>query len=149
MQPTTMADLHLVRERRAGGDLAGMMGGTGFLEDEDVRPVPKSGRFPEVPGIGDGTRRSVVVETGNTSLPRAIVFQDSFFPSVAPYLTQHFQSVKYVWQPWNAGLDVDGVILAHGPDIVIEEILERLLKTRMRDFVRSCPGYLGGECSVP
>jgi hypothetical protein len=149
MKPTTMEDLHLVRERRAGGDLAGMMGGTDFLEDEDVRLVPNVGRLPEVGGITDGTRRPVVVEAGNASSPRAVVFQDSFFPSVAPYLSPHFQSVKYVWQPWNASLDVDGVILAHRPDLVIEEILERLVKTRMGDFARACPGYLGGDCSTP
>jgi alginate O-acetyltransferase complex protein AlgJ len=149
MKPMTMGDLHLVREKRAGGDLAGMMGGTDFLEDEDVRPVPNVGRRPEVGGITDGTRRPVVVEVGNASSPRAVVFQDSFFPSVAPYLSPHFQSVKYVWQPWNASLDVDGVILAHRPDLVIEEILERLVKIRMGDFARACPGYLGGDCATP
>jgi alginate O-acetyltransferase complex protein AlgJ len=57
------------------------------------------------------------------ALPRAVVFRDSFANALIPYLSESFQRTLYVW-------DRDlrpGVVETERPDVVIQQIAERLI----------------------
>src|SRR6185295_18217610 len=65
----------------------------------------------------------IVTEIPGSTLPRAVVFRDSFASRLAPYLSEHFSRVVYLWQN---NFDVDAV-RAERPAIVIQEIAGRHL----------------------
>ena len=65
---------------------------------------------------------------GDRSLPRAVMFRDSFANAFVPYLSEHFERILYVWDR-----DVDArVVSVERPDVVIQEIAGRLLARRPR-----------------
>ena len=73
--------------------------------------------MPGIPGIAGtpGIRGS--------SLPRAVIFRDSFFSRLAPFTSEHFSRAVYLWQN---DFDADAV-LQERPDVVIQEIVGRHL----------------------
>ena len=57
------------------------------------------------------------------SLPRAVIFRDSFASRLVPFLSEHFSRAVYLWQN-----DFDASVVAEEhPDVVIEEIVGRHL----------------------
>jgi len=56
-------------------------------------------------------------------IPRAVIFHDSFFEALAPFLAQHFQRAVYSWRSFSDPT----LIQAEHPDLVIDEISERFL----------------------
>lgn len=69
-----------------------------------------------------------VWENKDNSLPRAVVFRDSFVHEIIPFLAEHFSRMYFVW-PFPTAVDVRGfdteVIEQEKPDIVIDEFVER------------------------
>jgi alginate O-acetyltransferase complex protein AlgJ len=64
------------------------------------------------------------------SLPRAVMFRDSFANALVPYLAEDFSRILYVWDR-----DVDPrVVSVEKPDVVIHEIVGRFLGRRPRDI---------------
>ncbi len=108
------------------GDLARMLA----LEDilGERRPKPVGGvRYPRLQTRVGGL---AVTEQDDPSLPRAVIFHDSFAVSLAPYLAEHFSHATWVWRA-----RFDGpLVLEVRPDVVIEERVERHL---MRAPVRN------------
>lgn len=110
-----------------GLDLAGMMGIKRSLNEEDLRLTPKRQRryvVVEPPGAyatsGEGR---IVTEIPGSNLPRAVMFRDSFTSWLAPFLSEHFSRIVYLWQN---DFDADEVLKEH-PDVVIQEIVGRHL----------------------
>ena len=71
-------------------------------------------------------RELAAYETGDSALPRAVVFRDSTATEVMPFLSEHFSRVVYAWH--------DGDVLAallerEQPDIVLHFVAERFLAT--------------------
>ena len=65
----------------------------------------------------------LVTEIGDRSLPRAVIFRDSFASRLVPFLSEHFSRAVYLWQN-----DFDaGAVLQEHPDVVIQEIVGRHL----------------------
>jgi alginate O-acetyltransferase complex protein AlgJ len=64
-----------------------------------------------------------VTEIADPSLPRALIFRDSFGSRLVPYLSEHFSRAVYLWQN---DFDADAVMKEH-PDVVIQEIVGRHL----------------------
>ena len=59
----------------------------------------------------------------NANLPRAVIFRDSFFMGLLPYMAEHFSRAVYIWS-----FDVeDEIIKNEKPDIVLFEIAQRYL----------------------
>ncbi len=115
----------LVEEPGPGGDLAGMLALADVYREQrlELRPLVAR-RARKVNGeIAAGRRPTVVMETGDANLLRAVMFRDSFADALIPFLSEHFARITYVWQP---DLDVR-VIESEHPDVVIHEIVERLL----------------------
>lgn len=111
-----------------GMDLAGMMGLTRVLGEEDLRLTPKGGHHyvvvePKDASVEAGEGR-IVTEIPGSTLPRAVVFRDSFTSAMAPYFSEHFSRVVYLWRNDFA---VDEIEKEH-PDAVLQEIVGRHLQ---------------------
>jgi hypothetical protein len=123
----TRADFDAVTRDVEAGDLAGMMGLKRVLREEDLVLVPKRARQARVvtpvgaqPTAEEGY---LVTEIPGSSLPRAVIFRDSFVSRLVPFLSEHFSRAVYLWQN---DFDPDVVIKEH-PDVVIQEIVGRHL----------------------
>jgi hypothetical protein len=121
------SDFEPVSKEIEGQDLAGMMGLTYVLHEDALTLVPKRPRLARIiEPIGANPRESIgrlITEIPGSTLPRAVVFRDSFTNGLVPYLSEHFSRVVYLWQN-----DVDAdVIESEHPDVVIQEIVGRHL----------------------
>jgi alginate O-acetyltransferase complex protein AlgJ len=111
----------------AGKDLAGMLGLKRVLHDTDLQLVPKRARRARVveppnaaPTAEEG---ELITEIADPTLPRAVIFRDSFTSQLVPFLSEHFSRAVYLWQN-----DFDATVVAkEHPDVVIEEIVGRHL----------------------
>ena len=66
---------------------------------------------------------SLVTECDSINLPRAVIFRDSFFSELQPFVSEHFRRAVFLWQP-----NFDGKIVEREPcEIVIQEMAERSL----------------------
>ena len=110
-----------------GMDLAGMMGLTRVLHEIDMTLVPRRARRARVlePAGAKPTDEEgrLVTEIDDPSLPRAVIFRDSFTSRLVPFLSEHFSRAVYLWQN---DFDADEVTKEH-PDIVIQQIVGRHL----------------------
>src|SRR5262249_52725581 len=112
-------------EEPPGMDLAGMIGLRAVLRETRLRLLPRRPRRArtveppgEEPSAGVGR---IVTEIPGSSLPRAVVFRDSFASRLAPFLSEHFSRVVYLWQN---NFDAD-VVRQERPAVLIEEIVGR------------------------
>jgi alginate O-acetyltransferase complex protein AlgJ len=110
-----------------GRDLAAMIGLKRVLQEEDLRMLPKGGPTYKViePAGGYATAGDgrIVTEIPGSSLPRAVIFRDSFVSALAPFLSEHFSRAVYLWE---YDFDADEVLKEH-PDVVIQQIVGRHL----------------------
>ena len=123
----TRGDFAAVDRAVEGLDLAGMMGLTRVLREVDMTLVPVRARRARVlePAGAAPTAEvgRLVTEIDDPSLPRAVIFRDSFTSRLVPFLSEHFSRAVYLWQN-----DFDaGVVTTEHPDVVIQEIVGRHL----------------------
>ena len=110
-----------------GFDLAGMMGLKRVLREVDLTLVPRRARRARVvePAGASPTDEEgrLVTVVDDPSLPRAVIFRDSFVSRLVPFLSEHFSRAVYLWQN-----DFDAqVVEQEHPDVVIQEIVGRHL----------------------
>ncbi len=124
-------DFDAVSRLTQGQDLAGMMGLKRVLSEEELVLVPRRPRrvrTVEPPGADASAEEGrVVTEIPGSTLPRAVVFRDSFMSRIAPFLSEHFSRAVYLWQN---DFDADAV-LKERPQVVVQEIVGRHLHTFM------------------
>ncbi len=125
------------------GDLSVMLGvGSTLIEPTltlkykkiyHAKNVPLDSFYIEKLG-GVNPVRLFIMETGNKNLPNAVVFRDSFFLGVTPYLSENFNRVVYFWSPrFDRNMFFDKSIIEHeNPDIVITEMVERVVPANLR-----------------
>jgi alginate O-acetyltransferase complex protein AlgJ len=110
-----------------GMDLAGMMGLKRVLTEVNLRLIPRRPRRARVvePAGAEPTAEEgrLVTEIDDPSLPRAVIFRDSFVSRLVPFLSEHFSRAVYLWQN---DFDADVIAKEH-PDVVIQEIVGRHL----------------------
>ena len=125
--PWTHDDFESGTTQREGMDLAAMMGLVRVLREEDLTLVPKHPRLAQViepqGALTSDHEGRLVTEVAGSELPRAVVFRDSFFSQLAPFVSEHFSRTVYVWQD---DFDAD-VVLKERPNLVIQEIVGRHL----------------------
>ena len=124
--PRTAFEPRVVRS--AGLDLAGMLGLTEVLREEDLVLVPRQPATARILEPQHPNPRLVhpriVTEAPNRG-PRAVVFMDSFGPGLVPFLSEDFSRVLYLWQH-----NVDPrVVQQEEPQVVIQEWVGRALST--------------------
>lgn len=112
-----------------GGDLAGMLSLKDVIHEERINLVPKfrpravDGKRDYPDPVRHPGREMVIKETGDSSLPKALVFRDSYSWSLIPYLGESFQSAVFFWT-----FDfLPEIIEREKPDIVILECVERYI----------------------
>lgn len=123
--PRPLSDFREETRRIPGMDLAGMMGLTRVLGEEDLRLVPRDGhryvvREPKGNIVEAGEPR-IVTEIPGSNLPRAVVFRDSFMSAMAPFFSDHFSRVVYLWRNDFAVEEIE----KENPDVVLQEIVGR------------------------
>ncbi|MFY9589623.1 alginate O-acetyltransferase AlgX-related protein [Rickettsia endosymbiont of Halotydeus destructor] len=64
---------------------------------------------------------TIVTKTDNLSLPKAVIFRDSFFINLLPFVAPNFSKSTYIW---NYEIDYK-LIEQEQPNVVILEIVER------------------------
>jgi hypothetical protein len=123
--PKPLSDFVAKTREIPGMDLAGMMGLTRVLGEEDLMLVPKEKRHYVVRepkgNIVEAGEGRIVTEIPGSNLPRAVVFRDSFTSAMAPFFSEHFSRVVYLWRNDFA---VDEIEREH-PDVVLQEIVSR------------------------
>jgi alginate O-acetyltransferase complex protein AlgJ len=121
------SDFEAVSRDDEGRDLAGMMGLKAVLREEVLGLEPRRPRLARVvepagaaPTAEEGR---LVTEIPGSTLPRAIIFRDSFVSPLVPFLSEHFSRAVYLWQN---DFDAEAVVKEHA-DVVIQEIVGRHL----------------------
>ena len=113
--------------RTAGLDLAGMLGLTEVLSEEDLLLVPKrpaTARILEPQNPNQRLAHARIVTEAPRG-PRAVVFMDSFGPGLVPFLSEDFSRVVYLWQ---GNVDLQ-IVQQERPQVVIQEWVGRALST--------------------
>ena len=57
---------------------------------------------------------------------KAVIFRDSFFSDLEPYMSENFKEVIYLWKDYDQA-NIEELLSTFKPDIIIEEIVERML----------------------
>ncbi len=78
--------------------------------------------------IEEGQREILQGQNSQTPLTRALVYRDSFFDPLVPWLAEHFSTTTFIRCPQERLLSEDD-LRRFRPDVVIEEIVERKLRT--------------------
>jgi hypothetical protein len=119
--------------RKSPGDLARLMGFPAEVIEHSYVIEPKFEQFSEeekLPGFLSRTWEPYPAPfslTGNDTGITCVVFHDSFGMYMAPFFPEHFQRSMFVWQRCPKGELFKAAVEAEQPDIVIEEVVERLL----------------------
>jgi alginate O-acetyltransferase complex protein AlgJ len=125
--PWTRQDFEEVDRTVEGLDLAGMMGLKRAMREVDLALVPRRprrARVVEPAGAAPMDQLGrLVTEVDDPSLPRAVIFRDSFCSRLVPFLSEHFSRAVYMWQN---DFDANLVEQEH-PDVVIQQIVGRHL----------------------
>jgi hypothetical protein len=105
------------------GDIVPMSGFTSYGKRTIPSIYPTTGwesfyQYRKNEGIN-----GVIIENNRQSLPKAIVFRDSFFSALEPFTSSIFSSVTYNWRRFNES--EKDYILENKPDIIIWEVVER------------------------
>jgi alginate O-acetyltransferase complex protein AlgJ len=113
-----------------GGDLARMLGIADHLPEERLGFVPlvpwhyhHTKEVLPLPAGWAPYRTTIATECDDASLPRAVVFRDSFAAHLVPFLSEGFQRVVYLW---DYNFD-HGLVEREHPNVVIQEMVERCL----------------------
>jgi len=114
----------------AGMDLAAMLGLKDELTEDDLQLLPHQQRRatvvePAVPSDHLMDARVVTLHP-NRTLPRLVMFRDSFASALIPFLSEHFSRAVYLWQ-YNFD---PAVVATEHPDVVIEEWVGRKLNVQ-------------------
>ncbi len=129
-------DFAITPQNRRAGDLADLMGGAEFLKESEFYFKPLR-PFSSYEDSCNGTDPLVnVMKKNDTSLPRALIFRNSFANALVPFLSENFQFIQFYWQLWGPDTPINEMISQTKPNVVIEETVERLLKLEP-DFISS------------
>jgi len=114
------------------GDLPRMLALGDFYSEDAMLFTPKI-PFKAKAVAGEDKLDSIdsqtVFEGPDPTLPRAVIFRDSFVRALIPFLNEHFSRVVFIW-PWPTSkqsvrkFDTEA-ILKEKPDIVIDQFAER------------------------
>lgn len=113
-----------------GGDLARMLDLQGFLNETEV-PMPRPGLFrcPDYRENDpmDSEDPVLVVTACRPRGKSALVFRDSFFTRLRPYIAEYFGQTVFTSAPPEVET-LERFVRTYKPDVVLEERVERYLK---------------------
>lgn len=120
-----LSDFNLIKETDTeGGDLAKMLSLQEQYKENTVKVVPKTPYgWHIVPDSNYALTQGLVTENNNKTLPRLLMFRDSYTINLQPYLSDYFSTAVY---QWNHSFD-SNLVLEAKPDIVVHEVVERYI----------------------
>ncbi|PZO43813.1 MAG: hypothetical protein DCF19_04075 [Pseudanabaena frigida] len=111
------------------GDIANMLN-ISYLLKEMVpklqKTLPLCKKYILEEKTEDPKKASFVTEC-RSEMPKALIFRDSFFINLQPYISQYLSKSLYVWE-WSDLNLLKKYVKYNHPDIAIEERVERHLK---------------------
>jgi hypothetical protein len=109
---------------QGSGDLCNFLGINNNVINEYVTYCTAD--FTLTASAGTDSIGSVVMRTGNSSLPKAVVMRDSFGAALINFVSEHFNEITFM--PPGHDVDTD-IITATVPDYFIQVLVERNLGT--------------------
>ena len=129
--------------RTKGGDLARMLSLAAILQEPAV-PVPAHGRAPCGSDLSrdilDSEDPQFVVTFCQSQGKSALVFRDSFFTRLRPYIAPYFGWTAYTTLVPELET-LERLVKTYKPDLVLEERVERYLKVVPKMPKPSCEAY--------
>lgn len=113
--------------QRREGDLSKVLGLASYIKEEvsvlSVREPAFTAIRADLPMMRTPPVKNMITENKDKSLPRMVLFGDSAFGGLSPYLPQNLSRFVFTWS-WK----LDPVLIkAERPDIVIQEVGELYL----------------------
>jgi len=111
------------------GDIANMLNISYFLKEmvpELRKPLPRCDKQIVEKHPEDQMKATFFTDC-RLDAPRALIFRDSFFIALQPYISQYFANTVYVWE-WPDIKLIEKYMQTNQPNIVIEARVERHLK---------------------
>jgi hypothetical protein len=137
-QPLPKSDFETrIMKEKGEFDLTLLLGLGNFIQEDTVqmRPLdasayPIDSNIPFVPTNLKAGQQPSAWETGNGSLPRAVIFHDSFVAGhLQSFLSEHFsRTAFYHWQYRTQYEGTLAILEREQPDVVIHEFVERFLQ---------------------
>ncbi|MDR2409881.1 MAG: hypothetical protein LBE13_17470 [Bacteroidales bacterium] len=112
--------------KESGGDLACMLGLESFMQRTEIDIEPEGGWEAYYTYLKNDAKRGFVTENIRQNLPKVIIFRDSFFEVMEPFVSSTFPRAEYIWG-FLEEKDKEH-ILAQKPDIIICEVVERYIQ---------------------
>lgn len=128
MTPYEWDEVMFTQTEGPGGDLAGMLTLQNDYSEHHVAIEPLDSIRRARLSPTESTSQYMVFVGDNAALPRALIFHDSFFPSMRSLFAEHFSwSLYKAWSPDHDLMyqDVTVMTAEFEPDIVVLEIVER------------------------
>ncbi len=118
-------------ERLIPGDLWRFIGQVDKLEIDPYYIEQKSPIRAQLVGSDDGYWSEMKVN--DPSLPRLVMFRDSFGFCLIPFLAEHFSFslFQWAWAPTTNIVVDQEIIEQYNPDIVIIELVDRYISLRL------------------
>lgn len=147
VKPFTLSDFDVRKKRIISEEFADIIGGKEFLSDSQFTFKPKL-RFAAYTSerILTGNKRryndTFVMAKKDSTLPRAVMFRDSFASAMVPFLSENFQYIAYYWQTWSEDTSIHLIVQKDKPDVIIEELVERNMKYHTLNFFNNPPKFV-------
>lgn len=141
LEPDPLDHYRIDYREEPGGDLARFMKLEETLREEVVHLTPRqpgavvSGLTTQDRGKDVAFREVVVTECPQGEIPRAVILRDSYADALMPFLSRRFQRTAYVWTKSFAA----DRIAEERPDLVIQEVAERLLLRSVEEMAPDDP----------
>ncbi|MHC4506510.1 MAG: alginate O-acetyltransferase AlgX-related protein [Planctomycetota bacterium] len=130
-RPLSRTDFECRVVESDGRDLAVILGQQDSMREKKPVFVPSTPRRarkadpgePATVGPRGKSTGTLVMESEDGQIPRAVMFRDSFSIALVPFLSEHFGRIVYVWDYGFAPEALE----RERPDVVIQELVERAL----------------------
>jgi hypothetical protein len=127
LSPHSQADFKVVKRAPEQLDLAQNIGTT-LYEESKVQFVPQFETHTVYKNVTVGGRKLMFSYNPDPSLPKLVLYHDSFFFRVIPMLGEHFSTGLFVQNYMGGGLWSLSWVDEQKPDVVIIEFAERYLQ---------------------
>lgn len=136
LQPRSLSDFNLEFAGKNTHDLSRGMGRPDYKEEDwFLTPRFKVEIKQSTSPLPDGIHTIRTATNADQDLPRLLIYGDSFYNSLAPFIEPHFSRVKQI--PYVPDKDVWSLswIDTEKPDVVMIEIAERNLKDGLQSLL--------------
>lgn len=114
------------KKQKRVGDLSAMMNAKHILSDNPQIKFKKDECIPKKVITEKEKNTSDIYTYCDTKNLKVVVFRDSFFTALIPFISRKFGEVKYIWK-YPDIYEVINVVEKYNPDIIIDQIVERYL----------------------